>query len=246
MKKILKEIINNKMIEVAQKKIMRDFIRSIINPKVGDISVIAEIKLASPSAGKLGDANDIEKKVKDYENGFADAISVVVDKKYFSGDLDFIRRIKAEVSLPVLVKDFVIDSYQIYEMKVYGADAVLLTAKIVSLDKLIKLVKLANELNIEPVVEVQNAQELRNAFITDTRIIAVNARDLKSFVVDIEKVCELIKKIPKKYIKLGFSGVTGKEDVNKYKNAGANGILVGTSLMKTNNIRKFLKELKNL
>lgn len=246
MEKILEEIINNKMREVAQKKINRDFLRSTINPKVGDISIIAEIKLASPSAGKLGDVSNIRKKVKEYEKGFVDAISVVVDKRYFSGNLDFIRQIKDTVSLPVLAKDFVIDSFQIYEMKVFGADAILLIAKILSREQLKEFVDLAFESGLEPVVEVQNKKELENAINTNARIIAVNARDLTTFDVNIEKACELIKDIPNKFVSLGFSGVSGIKEVEKYKKAGTKGVLVGTSLMKTNNIGKLIKELKNL
>lgn len=244
MKITLSEIIRNKFKEIKQKKKKRDFLGSLINPKVRDVSIVAEIKLASPLTGKLGDENDIGKKVKEYENGFADAISVVVDKKYFGGGLEFIRKVKNAVSLPILAKDFVIDPYQIYEMKVYGADAVLLIAKIISLKKLGQLVKLAMELNLEPVVEVQNKKELENGINTKTRIIAVNARDLKTFEVDIEKACELIRIIPKKFVSLGFSGITDRGGVRKYKNAGAKGILVGTSLMKTKNIKEFLVSLR--
>lgn len=246
MDSILNQIIANKYKEVEKKKVKRNFLGAIINPKVGDISIIAEIKLASPSQGVLRDVTNIEKKVKDYERGGADAISVVVDKKYFGGDLEFIKRIKRTVSLPILAKDFIVDPYQVYEAKVYGADAVLLIAKIVTFDKLVQLVKLAREMNIEPVVEVQNTQELKDALKTDTRIIAVNARDLSTFKVDIDRACKLIKLIPRKYIVLGFSGVSNQDDVEKYKAAGAKGILVGTSLMRAKNISGLIKELKDL
>lgn len=246
MKITLNEILRNKLREVEHKKKTRDFFRSMINPKAGNVSIIAEIKLASPSAGKLGDANDIGKKVKDYEKGGADAISIVVDKKYFGGKMDFIKQIEDAVFLPILAKDFVIDPYQIYEMKIYGADAILLIAKILSRKQLKEFVDLAFELGLEPVVEVQNKKELENAIYTQTRIIAVNARDLTTFEVDIGKACKLIKNIPKKFVSLGFSGVSGIKEVEKYKKSGAKGILVGTGLMKSNNIRKLLKELKNL
>lgn len=246
MKITLDEIIIKKGKEVSAKKGKRDFLRSINNPKVGNIALIAEVKLTSPSAGKLGEEKDLEKQVSLYEKGGADAISVVVNEKYFGGDLEFIRRVKNVVSLPVLAKDFVIDSYQLYEMKAYGADAILLIAKIVSLDELVHLVKTARELNMEPVVEVQNETELDSAVKTATNIIAVNSRDLTTFAVDIDKACKLIKTIPEKFISLGFSGVSDRNDVKKYEDAGASGVLVGTSLMQSRNPEELIKALKRL
>ncbi len=243
MKILLNEIIRNKFMEIAEKKKKRDFLGAIIHPKVGNISIIAEIKLSSPSAGKLGEEKELEKRVIVYEKSGADAVSLVVDQKYFDGELEFIRRIKSAVSLPVLAKDFILDPYQIYEMKAYGTDAVLLIAKIVSLVKLVQLVKLARELDLEPVVEVQNGEELQNATQTDTKIIAVNARDLDTFNVDIDRACELISSIPKKFISLGFSGVLGGREAEKYKKAGAKGVLVGTSLMKIKKAEEIIKKL---
>ncbi|MBI4990804.1 indole-3-glycerol-phosphate synthase [Candidatus Gottesmanbacteria bacterium] len=246
MKITLDEIITNKLQEIAEKKKVRGFLNAIKTPKAGNIAIIAEIKLTTPSAGKLGDVIDIEKKVKSYEKGLADAISVVVDKKYFGGDLEFIRRVKSIVSLPVLTKDFIIDPYQIYEMKAYGADAILLIAKILNKKKLKQYVELCFEVGLEPIVEIQNRKELNDAIATNTRIIAVNARDLNTFEVDMDKACGLLKFIPQYYLTLGFSGVSSRCDVEKYIASGAKGILVGTSLMKAKNIEEFIKELKSL
>lgn len=246
MKNRLDEIITNKLQEVSEKKKKRDFLEAIKNPKAGDVSIIAEIKLASPTEGKLGDEIDIGKKVKDYEKGFADAISLVVDKKYFNGELEFIRRVKNIVTLPILAKEFVIDPYQIYEMKAYGADAVLLIAKIVSEDKLRRFVSLCFDIGLEPVVEVQNERELDSAIHTDTKLIAVNARNLTTFAVDIDKACKIIRLVPKDFISLGFSGVSNREDIEKYKKAGVEGVLVGTSLMRSNDVKGLIKELRNI
>jgi len=243
---LLKIIIAHKLREVKQKGKKRDFLRAIKNPREGNVSIIAEIKLVSPSAGKLGDEKELKRRAITYEKGDVDAISMVVDKKYFGGDLEFIRRIKSIVSLPVLAKDFIIDPFQIYEMKAYGADAVLLIAKIVSANQLVKLVKLAKKVNIEPIVEIQNDKELDSAIKTETNTIAVNSRDLETFRVDIDKACKLITKIPSEFVSLGFSGVSCSDDVNKYKVAGAKGVLIGTSLMRKENIRGFLRESKHL
>ncbi|MBI3379916.1 indole-3-glycerol-phosphate synthase [Candidatus Gottesmanbacteria bacterium] len=246
MKNKLTQILDNKMKEVSQKKKKRDFLGAITNPKMGDISIIAEIKLASPTAGKLGEEKDIEKQVLMYEKSYADGISVVVDKKYFDGELEFIKQIKNTVSLPLLAKDFIIDPYQIYEAKLYGADAILLIAKILTKKKLQKFVKHCFDAGLEPVVEVQNKKELEKVLNIGTRIIAVNARGLSTFKVDVDGACQLIKSIPKEFVSLGFSGVLGINEVEQYKKAGAKGILVGITLMKSKNPGKVIKEFKGL
>lgn len=246
MKTTLDEIITNKLQEVSEKKEGKNFLTLIKNPQKGDVSIIAEIKLTSPIAGKLGEEKDIEKRAILYEENFTDVISLVVDKKYFGGDLEFIRRIKNTVSLPILAKDFIVDPYQIYELKVYGADAVLLIAKILNKKKLQQYVELCFEIGLEPIVEIQNRKELDEAIATNTKIIAVNARDLTTFTVDMDKACQLIKSIPKEFVSLGFSGVLGRSEVEKYRKAGTKGILVGTSLMKSKNIGTFIRELKGV
>lgn len=206
--------------------------------------IIAEIKLASPSAGKLAEESSILSRVEQYTSGGADAISVITEKDFFEGDLKFIRMIKDKTLLPVLQKDFVIEPYQVYESKVSGADALLLIVKIIPEDTLEKLVKLCLEIGIEPVVEINDDEDLDKALMTQTRIIAVNARDLDSFKIDINKACNLIKKIPDHFLKLGFSGVNSKEEVDLYSNAGARGVLIGTKLMKTENKKEFLEGLR--
>lgn len=223
---------------------IRPFVKSIKNPKNGSIAIIAEVKLASPSENDLGKSEDIQTRVRKYEQAGVDAISVVTEKYFFKGDPAFIRRIKKEISLPVLQKDFVINEYQIYESKIAEADAVLLIARLVNVDKLKIFSKLAQELGMEPVVEVNSREDLIKAVKTSTKIIAVNARDLDTFEVNIDKACTLLREIPNSYIRLGFSGVSGRIDAKKYKNAGANGILIGTSLMKTRNISQFLERIR--
>lgn len=242
----LSQIIENKRREVRKKKKNRDFLGAILKPKQGKISIISEIKLYSPTEGKLGDEKELEERAVLYKKSGADAVSLVVDKKYFAGDLKFVRRVKNSVSLPILVKDFIIDPYQIYEAKIYGADAILIIAKIINRKQLKDFVELSFKIGAEPVVEIQNNEELNNAIAADTRVIAVNARNLDTFQVDIDRACELCKIIPKKFIVLGFSGVSDDEDVMKYENAGVKGVLVGTSLMKSKNPGNLIKEFKSL
>jgi indole-3-glycerol phosphate synthase len=209
------------------------------------IAVIAEIKLASPTEKQLGSVNDVTPLARDYQKGGAAMISIVTEKHFFKGDPSFIHRIKkAGVTIPVLQKDFVIDALQIVESKQAGADAILLIAKMLRRKQLKQFVSLAKSLGVEPVVEVNDAEDLDNAIAAEPSIIAVNARDLESFTVDVDRACALMKKIPDGFIKLGFSGIHGKEEVRKYQQAGADGVLVGTSLMKAEDKSAFLKELK--
>ena len=210
----------------------------------GNIAIIAEIKLASPSGGKFSDQNDIPSRVKSYEKAGVESISVVTEKHFFKGDIGFVSQVKKLSKLPVLQKDFVIDDYQIYEAKTVDSDALLLIARIVSKEQLKRFVLLAQKLGMEPVVEVQNLEDLEKAVETQTRFIAVNARDLNTFVVDVGKACKLMKKIPSKFIRLGFSGIHSATEVQKYADAGAKGVLVGTSLMKAKNISQFLLSLR--
>lgn len=221
---------------------MSDFIRAIKNHKNGNF-IIAEIKLASPSAGFLGKKEEIIRRVRQYEQAGAGAISVVTEKKLFKGDPVFVKKIKENVSLPVLQKEFVTDFKQLERAKEMGADAILLIAGIVSPENLQILVKEAAKLGLEPVVEVNNEAELRVAVRTKTKIIAVNARNLETFNIDVDKARRLLRKIPDKFIKLGFSGINSYREVEKYKKAGADGVLAGTALMKTKNIKKLLNDL---
>lgn len=223
---------------------IRLFSKAMKNPKKGSVAIIAEVKLASPGTGVLGQVKDITSRVRKYEKAEADAISVITEKTFFNGRLDFVVKAKGVTKLPVLQKDFVTYEKQIYESRDAGADAILLIARLVPLDKLKDFILLSQKLGLEPVVEVFNKPDLTNALKTSTKIIAVNARDLDTFVVDVDKACKLLKQIPDKFIKLGFSGVENKKEMEKYKKAGANGILIGTGLMKAKNIRVFLERIR--
>lgn len=266
MKNILREIVKNKLQEIEEKKmriplkelkkmisyknINRDFIKRLKPPLSGDIGLIAEIKLASPSSGKMGKKDDVIEKALLYQQSGADAISVVVDKKYFNGDLNYITSIEKETTLPILMKDFILDEYQVYEARMIGAEALLIIAKILPVQILKELVSLTKVLGLEPVVEVQNTDELKNVLALNERqkveCIAVNARDLNNFNINIEKACKLMMKIPQDRFVIGFSGVISREEVEKYINAGAKAVLVGTALMKTTNVNLLIKQLKGL
>lgn len=218
------------------------FKESILSSK--DIALIAEIKLASPTIQSLGSEDEFLEKAEQYEKYGATAISVVTEKYYFKGDTEFVTRLKKKIQLPVLQKDFIIDEYQIYEAKAIGSDAVLLIARYLDNETLKTFVTIALELAVESIVEINNEEDLEKALLSDTNIIAVNARNLENFSVDVEKACMLMKKIPKKFITLGFSGIHSSAEVTQYKNAGAKGVLVGTDLMRARNIGEFMKSLR--
>lgn len=220
------------------------FESAISAPKKGDIALIAEIKLASPSEGQLGNEEDLVHRAQAYEQAGADAISFVTEPHFFKGDVSHIGKVKEGVSLPILQKDFVSDEYQIYESKKAGADALLLIARLVDRKTLQNFSSLCDELGIEPLIEVYSEEDLEKALSCNVAIIAVNARDLDTMEVNIDRACELLQKIPKKFMKLGFSGIRSKENVEKYRHAGVNGVLVGTSLMKAENVKEFLEGLR--
>lgn len=256
MHRILQDIINSTAEEVKKRKSQSStddlflyghlpFKQRILNPRIGDIELIAEVKLASPTEGKLGEKVDILNRLQEYQNAGADAVSIITENKTFRGSLDLVATIKrSTLDIPILQKDFIIDDFQIEEARKLGADALLLIARIVNATQLKRFVKLCREKGLEPVVEVCSLDDLSNAINCGTEIIAVNARDLNTFEVDVERACNILKRIPKKFIKLGFSGVHSRSEVEKYKKAGAKAVLVGTELMKTKNIDRLIKELK--
>jgi len=246
MKNFLNTIINYKNKELKNRKRMKfRFRKALLNPKFGDIGVIAEIKFASPAKGVLGHKKNLLSRVLEYQKAKADVISIITDKKFFKGNTRFISQTRKRISLPILQKDFVIDPLQIYEAKILGSEAILLIVKIISRKKLKEFVNLAFSLGIEPVVEINDEKDLEKTLKTRTKFIAVNARNLATFKVDLASACQLIKKIPKSFNIIGFSGVKGREEVEKYQESGAKAVLVGTSLMRAKNIKKFIKVLKD-
>lgn len=256
MHKILQSIIDSTTEEIAKRKKLPfkedlssydylSFKKSILNPTNGDIGLIAEIKLASPTEGNLGKQDDVLKRLRMYQDAGADAVSIITEKKIFKGDLDLVLATKkSAVNLPVLQKDFVVDDFQIEESRRLGADALLLIARIINGKQLKIFVKLCQKLQLEPVVEICNEDDLTKAVNSGTEIIAVNARDLDTFKVNVNRACQLLKQIPKKFLKLGFSGIHSRSEVEKYKLAGARAVLAGTELMKTDSVNKKIRELK--
>lgn len=241
----LKQIINKtKQDLIKKKKNDKKFQKAFLNPHTDKMPIIAEIKFASPSKGNLKDEKSILERTKEYEKAGVVAISIVTEKHFFKGSTKMIKELREITTLPILQKDFVIDQYQIYEAKGLGADAVLIIAKILKEKELTTFVDLAINLGIEPVVEVNSFKDLKKALKTSTKVIAVNARDLDTFKIDISAACKLLKQIPKQYIKLGFSGVQDHNQIKQYREAGVDGVLVGTLLMKAKDISGVILSLQ--
>lgn len=227
-----------------QPKIKSSFISSLRNGYTErGIGVITEIKRASPSAGSFQDKLSIQERSNSYQQAGANAISIVTEKQFFKGTLDMISSAKTITNLPILQKDFIIHDYQIHESATLRVDALLLIVRILTGEKINHFVELCTSFGIEPVVEVYSQEELDIALQTKAQCIAVNARDLETLEISVDKACLIAEKIPKDRISLGFSGIETAEDVNKYKSAGCKGVLIGSTLMRSGNVASTISEL---
>lgn len=207
-------------------------------------SIIAEIKKASPSQGSIDENADIIDIAKQYEEGGASVISVLTDKKFFHGDINFISKIKNVTSLPILRKDFVIDKYQIYESRVYGADAILFIVGALTKEDLEKFMDLTHKLDMEALVEVHNEEELNKILELDkVKVIGINNRNLNTLETDLSVVENLMGKIPKDKVVISESGIETRKDVEKVRKLGVDGILTGTSLMRSRDKISTIKKL---
>lgn len=194
--------------------------------------IIAEIKKASPSKGLLCPEFEPDKLARVYETSGVAAISVLTDKKFFQGSLDYLKLVKAETKKPsVLRKDFIIDRYQLYEARVYGADAVLLIVAALAELELKDLINQALELGLDPLVEVHNSLELETALSSGAELIGINNRNLKTFEVNLETTFRLLELIPEGKIVVSESGIKDAHDFRRLAQAGVNAVLVGESIV---------------
>lgn len=212
----------------------------------GHINLIAEIKKRSPSKGVIRADFDPVKIALAYNAAGASAISVLTDERFFDGKLEYLKEVKERVTVPVLRKDFIIDEYQIYQSALYGADAVLLIANILTQEELNKFYSCAKEIGMDVMVEVHNAEEVEKALSTPASIIGINNRDLNDFNVDIDVTQQLIRMIPENKIIVSESGIESYEQVMFLKSLGVNAVLIGETFMRADNIgekvREFIRE----
>lgn len=220
---------------------IRDFKGAISKPN--RINLIAEIKFASPSTGVIREKTDPLSIARIYEEAGAAAISLLTDKRFFEGDLDQLPHLKRAISLPILRKDFVMDEVQVKESFLYGADAILLIARILSQQQLKKLVDMCKELGLSALTEIHDRHDLEKALDCGAEIIGINNRDLDTFDVDLRTTLELAPLVPERCIAVSESGISSGEDIRLFRKYAVSAVLVGTSLMRSDDIKLKAQEL---
>jgi indole-3-glycerol phosphate synthase len=210
------------------------------------LSFICEVKKASPSKGLIAPDFPYVRIAQEYEAAGASAISVLTEPKYFMGRAEYLREISKAVTIPILRKDFVIDSYQIYEAKCIGASAILLICALLDAKTLKEYAKLADDLGLSVLTEARDEAEVRTAVESGARIVGVNNRDLRTFIVDLETGGRLLKHVPKGVVAVAESGIGTADDVRKMIQNGADAILVGESLMRAEDKAAYLEGLRKI
>ena len=266
MSNILEKIVQTKHEELAVRKVAvpveelkrriadlprpRNFYKAITTKTAKPLQLIAEIKKASPSAGVIREDFDPVAIARIYQENGADALSILTDEKYFQGSLDYIAKVKPEVRLPILRKDFMVDPYQVYEARAAGADAILLIAECLEIAKLIDLQILATELNLTCLIEVHDMENLvrvRDQVIglplKHYSLVGINNRDLRTFKTDVATTFRLPELLEDRRILVSESGIHSHEHVQRLAQAGVAAVLVGESLMRHSDIGAKVREL---
>jgi len=207
------------------------------------IHLIAEVKKASPSKGVIREDFEPVKIARIYEESGASCLSVLTEKKFFQGELEYLGMIRKAVGLPLLRKDFIIDEYQIFEAKATGADAMLLIAACLEKQQIVDFLGIADGQGLDVLVESHTYKELDRSLLAGAMIVGVNNRDLATFNVSLQTTLDLLKDIPDDRIVVSESGIKTRDDVIMLEKAGLDAILVGESLMREKDIGKKTKEL---
>ena len=260
MSDILKKIVAVKQLEVAaarQRKsleamradaesrvLTRDFVGALKRKiEEGKPAVIAEIKKASPSKGVLREDFIPADIAQSYAEHGAACLSVLTDKEFFQGSVDYLKQARASCDLPVLRKDFMIDPYQVYEARVMGADCILLIAACLSDAQMTDLESVAKSLDMAVLVEVHDAPELQRALKLNTPLVGINNRNLRTFEVSLETTIGMIKDVPQDRILVTESGILQRSDVQKMRDAQVHAFLVGEAFMRASDPGEALAEL---
>lgn len=221
----------------------RDFIGAIrAKHKVGDAALIAEIKKASPSKGLIRSDFFPIKHALDYEQAGAACLSVLTDELYFQGSFRYLQDARAATSLPVLRKDFIVDEYQLFQARAWGADAVLLIAAALDADTLLYFEKIAHDLGMAVLLELHDETEAEKSAALTTPLRGVNNRNLRTFEVDLQQTIKLLPQLTD-YIVVTESGIVAHEDVDVMRQHGVHTFLVGETLMRAPDIVMAVKEL---
>jgi indole-3-glycerol phosphate synthase len=207
------------------------------------VSVIAEVKRSSPSKGELAPIVDPAALARDYESGGAIAISVLTERRWFGGSPADLAAVRLAVDVPILCKDFVLSSYQLWEARANGADLALLLVVALEQNALISLIERAQSIGLTPLVECHTEEEVDRAVDAGARIVGINARDLTTLDVDRSVFTRLAPRVPDGLVKIAESGVRGPHDVIEYARAGADAVLVGESLVTGRDPRSAVADL---
>jgi indole-3-glycerol phosphate synthase len=237
------EVSLSEMIQLAKKSNYKpiDFGKALKKDK---ISIIAEVKKASPSKGIINEKFNPVEIATEYEKCGANAVSCLTEEYYFKGSSNFLKEIRQIISIPILRKDFIIDEYQIYEARAIGADAILLIAAILDTETLIKFKSIADSLNLSCLFEVHNKEELENVTKAGAEIIGINNRNLKTFDVSLDTTKSLAELIAKDCVIVSESGIKNNDDMRTTRKNGANAVLIGETFMRSDNIAKTMSELR--
>ncbi|MEE9488119.1 MAG: indole-3-glycerol phosphate synthase TrpC [Candidatus Brocadiales bacterium] len=254
---ILDKIYRHKLSEVAGRKhrVPQKQLEALLHnlPDTNDLErtlkaaaglgLIAEVKAASPSRGVLRHDMDPVQVALEYQEAGATAISVLTDEKFFHGNLSHLQDVRGSVKLPLLRKDFIIDEYQIVEARTSGADAILLIAALLDNNKIAAFIDSAARLGLGCLIEVHTEEELKKILETPATLIGINNRDLRTFDTDIETTLRLRSLIPEEMTVVSESGIKSRSDVKRLEDAGIDAILVGETLVRSENIGEKIKEL---
>lgn len=242
---VLSEIISKKRerVAAAKERVSLEDVRRRENPhalraalQTEGINIIAEFKRRSPSKGVIRADANLKEIVKSYEAGGAAGISVLTEEDYFDGSLDDLRTVKTTVDLPVLRKDFVFDEYQVYESAAAGADAILLIVAVLEDETLSRLRRVAeDELGMDALVEVHTGEEMKRAEASGAKLIGVNNRDLRTFEVSLQTSLSLAREAPPEALLISESGLRDPTDLQRLREAGYHGFLIGETLMRADN-----------
>ena len=221
----------------------RPFREALVRPS---LSVIAEFKRRSPSAGEISTAASVEAQVSAYERGGAAALSVLTQEPHFGGSLEDLRAARAACDLPILRKDFIVDPYQLYEAAVNGADAVLLIVRILDDHELRSMFEQARELDLDCLVEVHDAAELERALELDADVIGINNRNLDEGTVDVATTYELMPDVPAGKTVVAESGISARVELEELERVGVDAALIGSALMSAGDPEALTRELTRL
>ena len=234
--------VNRVLEKISEANPVLDVLPSLQSSK---LSVIAEVKRSSPSKGALAEILDPADLALSYQAGGATAVSVLTESRKFGGSLADLAAVRSVVNIPILRKDFMVDEYQIFEARAYGADIILLIVAALSDLQLSEYFALAKSLGMQVLVETHTLDEVERALLLDPEIIGVNARDLTTLKIDLDAFDRLAKAIPHGIVKVAESGISSLQDVISYRNSGAEAILVGEALVKDGDPAQMIQNFIN-